>query len=67
MMKIAFGEPELGLEVFRGAQTVMQDGARYETPVEGLYLGGAGSHPGGGLTGAPGANSARELLKTRTF
>ena len=41
--------------------------ARYETPVEGLYLGGAGSHPGGGLTGAPGANSARELLKTRTF
>ena len=40
--------------------------ARYETPVDGLYLGGAGSHPGGGLTGAPGANAARELLKTRT-
>jgi len=39
--------------------------ARYETPVDGLYLGGAGSHPGGGLTGAPGANAARELLKNR--
>ena len=39
--------------------------SRYETPVEGLYLGGAGSHPGGGITGAPGANSARALLKSR--
>ena len=36
--------------------------ARYATPVEGLFLGGAGCHPGGGTTGAPGANAARELL-----
>jgi phytoene dehydrogenase-like protein len=39
--------------------------ARYRTPVEGLYLCGAGTHPGGGLTGAPGYNSAQEILKDR--
>jgi phytoene dehydrogenase-like protein len=36
--------------------------ARYRTPIRGLYLAGAGSHPGGGITGAPGANAAREVL-----
>jgi phytoene dehydrogenase-like protein len=36
--------------------------ARYRTPVRGLYLCGSGSHPGGGITGAPGANAAREIL-----
>jgi len=36
--------------------------AQYRTPVAGLYLCGAGSHPGGGLTGAPGANAARQAL-----
>lgn len=36
---------------------------RYRTPVEGLYLCGSGAHPGGGVTGAPGYNSAREALK----
>jgi phytoene dehydrogenase-like protein len=36
--------------------------ARYRTPVEGLYLCGAGAHPGGGITGAPGYNAAREIL-----
>jgi phytoene dehydrogenase-like protein len=35
---------------------------RYRTPVAGLYLCGAGTHPGGGLTGAPGFNAAREIL-----
>jgi phytoene dehydrogenase-like protein len=35
---------------------------RYRTPVAGLYLCGAGTHPGGGLTGAPGYNAAREIL-----
>jgi phytoene dehydrogenase-like protein len=35
----------------------------YRTPLAGLYLCGAGSHPGGGLTGAPGYNAAREILK----
>lgn len=35
--------------------------ARYETPVAGLYLCGSGSHPGGGLTCAPGALAARAI------
>jgi len=37
--------------------------ARYRTPIAGLYLCGAGTHPGPGLTGACGANAAREVLK----
>jgi len=36
--------------------------ARYQTPVSGLYLCGAGAHPGGGLTGLPGYNAARQAL-----
>ena len=37
--------------------------ARYRTPVAGLYLCGAGAHPGGGVTGAPGRNAARQVLR----
>ena len=37
--------------------------SRYATPIEGLYLCGAGSHPGGGLTGLPGLNAARTILR----
>ena len=37
--------------------------ARYATPVENLFLCGSGTHPGNGLTGASGANAAREILK----
>jgi phytoene dehydrogenase-like protein len=37
--------------------------ANYRTPVRGLYLCGAGTHPGGGVTGANGRNAARELLR----
>lgn len=36
--------------------------ARYRTPFENLYLCGAGAHPGGGVTGAPGFNAAKEIL-----
>jgi phytoene dehydrogenase-like protein len=36
---------------------------RYRTPVDNLFLCGAGAHPGGGVTGAPGYNAAREALK----
>jgi phytoene dehydrogenase-like protein len=39
------------------------EAAQYSAPVPGLYLCGAGSHPGGGLVGAPGHNAAREILK----
>lgn len=38
--------------------------ARYTTPISGLYLGGAGSHPGGGITGIPGRQAARAVLAT---
>ena len=38
-------------------------GAR--TPIEGLYLAGSGAHPGGGVTGTPGRNAAREILRDR--
>jgi phytoene dehydrogenase-like protein len=37
--------------------------AQYRTPVRGLYLCGSGTHPGGGVTGAPGANASREIQK----
>mgnify|MGYP002621828312 CR=1 FL=1 len=37
--------------------------AQYRTPVEGLYLCGAGTHPGGGVTGAPGYNAAKRILR----
>jgi phytoene dehydrogenase-like protein len=39
--------------------------AQYATPVPGLYLCGSGSHPGGGVTGAPGHNAARRILRDR--
>jgi phytoene dehydrogenase-like protein len=41
----------------------MLDWARYRTPIENLYLCGSGTHPGTGLTGASGANAAREIVK----
>jgi phytoene dehydrogenase-like protein len=37
--------------------------ARYASPIGGLYLCGAGTHPGGGVTGLPGWNAAREILR----
>lgn len=39
--------------------------ADYRTPVAGLYLCGAGAHPGGGVTGCPGHNAALEMLEDR--
>jgi len=39
------------------------DAAQYATPINGLYLCGSGSHPGGGVTGAPGHNAAQRILK----
>ena len=37
--------------------------ARYRSPIRGLYLCGAGVHPGGGVTGAPGYNASRQILR----
>ena len=39
--------------------------SRYRTPIAGLYLCGAGTHPGGGIAGGPGRNAARAILKER--
>ncbi len=67
-------EREFGLiggDIFHGALTLDQlwsarpllGYADYRGPIEGLYLCGAGAHPGGGVTGAPGHNCAREVLR----
>jgi phytoene dehydrogenase-like protein len=34
----------------------------YDTPIDGLFLAGAGSHPGGGVSGVPGLNAARRVM-----
>ena len=39
--------------------------ANYETPIEGLYLTGAGTHPGGSISGMPGRNCARAFLRSQ--
>jgi phytoene dehydrogenase-like protein len=67
-------EREFGLvggDIFHGALTLDQlwsarpllGYADYRGPIDGLYLCGAGAHPGGGVTGAPGHNCAREVLR----
>ena len=38
-------------------------GAQYRTPIDGLFLCGAGTHPGGGLTAASGQNASREVIR----
>ncbi len=37
--------------------------SQYRSPISGLYLCGAGAHPGGGVTGAPGHNAAKQVLR----
>jgi phytoene dehydrogenase-like protein len=67
-------EREFGLtggDIFHGALSLDQlwaarpllGWANYRSPIKGLYLCGAGAHPGGGVTGAPGHNCAREILR----
>jgi phytoene dehydrogenase-like protein len=53
---------ELALDQFFTMRPLL-DWARYQTPIERLYLCGSGTHPGTGLTGASGANAAREIAK----
>ena len=54
----------LGLDQLWAARPLLGHGD-YRTPVTGLYMCGAGSHPGGGVTGVPGHNAAREILRSR--
>ena len=61
----------IGGDIFHGALSLDQlfaarpvlGNANYRMPVRGLYLCGAGAHPGGGVTGIPGRNAAREILR----
>jgi phytoene dehydrogenase-like protein len=53
---------ELALDQFFTMRPLL-DWARYQTPIEHLYLCGSGTHPGTGLTGGSGANAAREIAK----
>jgi phytoene dehydrogenase-like protein len=52
---------ELALDQIFTMRPVL-DWARYQTPVRGLFLCGSGTHPGNGLTGASGANAAKEII-----
>ncbi len=52
----------MGLDQLFSARPVLGHG-NYRTPVPGLYLCGSGTHPGGGVTGAPGFNAAREMIR----
>lgn len=60
----------IGGDIFHGALSLdqifsarpMLGHARYRGPLPGLYMCGSGTHPGGGVTGAPGHNAAREIL-----
>jgi len=51
----------MSLDQLWSARPILAHGA-YRGPVKGLYMCGAGSHPGGGVTGAPGHNCAREII-----
>jgi phytoene dehydrogenase-like protein len=60
----------IGGDIFHGALSLdqlfsarpMLGYGNYRGPLQGLYMCGAGTHPGGGVTGAPGHNAAREIL-----
>jgi len=53
---------KLELDQLFSARPVLGHGS-HRAPIGGLYMCGAGTHPGGGVTGAPGHNAAREVLK----
>jgi len=54
----------LSLDQLYSARPVLGHG-NYRSPIPGLYMCGSGTHPGGGVSGAPGYNAAREILKDR--
>jgi phytoene dehydrogenase-like protein len=64
----------VGGDIFHGAMSLDQLWAArpvlghgdYRGPIEGLYMCGSGTHPGGGVTGAPGHNAAHEILRDRS-
>jgi phytoene dehydrogenase-like protein len=65
----------IGGDIFHGKMSLDQlfsarpmiGAAEYRMPLKGLYLCGSGAHPGGGVTGAPGHNAAKTVLRDRRF
>jgi len=61
----------VGGDIFHGALTLDQlwsarpvlGHGSYRAPIQGLYMCGSGTHPGGGVSGLPGRNAAREILR----
>ena len=61
----------IGGDIFHGALHLDQlyamrpvvGASNYSMPINGLYLGGSGAHPGGGVSGLPGRNCAKAVLK----
>ncbi|MBA16742.1 MAG: FAD-dependent oxidoreductase, partial [Sphingomonas sp.] len=56
----------MSLDQLWAARPVLGHGD-YRAPIAGLYMCGSGTHPGGGVTGAPGHNAAREILLDRSL
>ncbi len=56
----------MSLDQLWAARPVLGNAA-YRGPLKGLYMCGAGTHPGGGVTGAPGHNCAAEILSDRSI
>jgi phytoene dehydrogenase-like protein len=65
----------VGGDIFHGRMTLDQlwaarpviGSANYKGPLKGLYMCGSGTHPGGGVTGAPGHNAAKAILRERNL
>lgn len=63
----------VGGDIFHGRMSLDQlwaarpviGAANYKGPLKGLYMCGSGTHPGGGVTGAPGHNAAKAILRER--
>ena len=61
----------VGGDIFHGALTLDQlwsarpvlGSGSYRAPLNALYMCGAGTHPGGGVSGVPGHNAAREIVQ----
>jgi phytoene dehydrogenase-like protein len=56
----------MGLDQLWAARPVLGHGD-YRSPIAGLYMCGSGTHPGGGVTGAPGHNAAHAILRDRSL
>jgi len=65
----------IGGDIFHGRMSLDQlwaarpviGSANYKGPIKGLYMCGSGTHPGGGVTGAPGHNAAKAILRERSL